>query len=172
LPQEVIMRTGAIGIVVLGLVLVSPTARSEESKVELGDVPKGGMEAVKKMFPQATVEGAAKETEDGKTVFEVTLKQQGRNIDVTVGTDGKIQVVEKQIADKDLPATVKRALDAKYPKATYKVIEEVDAMKDGKPVLDFFEAHLITADKQSTEVQITPDGKIKAEEKKKPGDND
>lgn len=166
------MRTCVCNFAMLALMLMSSVAWSEESKVELGDVPKGGVAAVKAMFPDAKIEGAAKETEAGETVFEVTLTRQGLNIDVTLDIDGKIQVVERQIAAKELPAAVKQALEAKYPKATYKVLEQVDAMKDGKPVLDFFEAHLVTTDKQSIEVEIAPDGKIKAEETKKPGDTD
>jgi hypothetical protein len=166
------MRTDISGIAYLGLVFVATVARADESKVELGAVPKGGVEAVSAMFPDAKIEGAAKETEDGKTVFEVTLKQKGLNIDVTLDTDGKIQLVEREIAAKDLPAAVKKTLEAKYPKASYKVVEQVDAMKNGKPQLDFFEAHLVTAEDQSIEVAVAPDGKINAEEKKKPGDND
>lgn len=166
------MRTDISGIACLGLVFVATVARADESRVELGAVPKGGVEAVRAMFPHAKIEGAAKETEDGKTVFEVTLKQKGLNIDVTLDTDGKIQLVEREIAAKDLPAAVKKTLEAKYPKASYKVVEQVDAMKNGKPQLDFFEAHLVTVEDQSIEVAVAPDGKINAEEKKKPGDND
>lgn len=160
------MRTWLSAIAFLALAVVSGVARSDESKVPLGEVPKAGLEAVKALFPGAEITGAAKETEDGKTAFEVTLKQKGLNIDVTVGTDGKLQLIEKEIAAKDLPAAVRRTLETKYPKATHKIIEEVDSMKDGKPVVDFFETLLVTAKKETLEVQITPDGKIKSEEKK------
>jgi hypothetical protein len=160
------MRICLSAIAAVALLAVSGIARSDESKVPLGEVPKAGIDAVKAMFPGAEIAGAAKETEDGKTVYEVSLKQQGRNIDVTLDTDGKIQLVEKEIADKNLPKAVKQALEAKYPKATYKIIEEVSSMKDGKLTLDFFEALLVTADKKTLEVQIAPDGKIKSEEKK------
>ena len=160
------MHCRPIGIVLIAMTLIVVVARADESKVATSEVPKAGLAAVKAMFPGAEIKGAAKETEDGKTVFEVTLTQKGSNIDVTVSEDGKIQLVEKQIADKDLPAAVRRALDARYPKATYKIIEQVDNVKDGKSSLDFFEALLVTADKETLEVQIAPDGKIKAEEKK------
>jgi hypothetical protein len=166
------MRAYTSGFALLGLMLFAFAAGADESKVELGDVPKAGVEAVKAMFPGATIAGAAKETDEGKTVFEVTLKQNGRNIDVTVGTDGKIQLIEREIAQKELPAAVKQTLETKYPKATYKIVEQVDAMKNGKPTLDFYEAQLVTAEKQTIEVQVAPDGKIKAEETKKPGDKD
>ena len=163
------MRIRLFAIAVLALTVAIGTARSDESKVPLGDVPKAGLEAVKAMFPKAEITGAAKETDNDKTVYEVTLKQMGRTIDVTVGIDGKIQVVEKEIAEMDLPVEVRRALDVKYPKATYKIVEQVEAVKDGKPTLDFFETLLVTAQGESLEVQIAPDGKIKAEEKKQAG---
>jgi hypothetical protein len=163
------MRAHLIAVAVLALTGAVGTAHGDESKVPLGDVPKAGLEAVKVMFPKAEITGAAKETEHDKTVYEVTLKQLGRTIDVTIGTDGKIQVVEKEIAEKDLPVEVRRALDAKYPKATYKIVEQVEAVKDGKATLDFFETLLVTAQGESLEVQILPDGRIKAVEKKEAG---
>jgi len=163
------MRSSLLAIAVAILTVAVATSRADESEVELGDVPKAGIDAVKAMFPKAEITGAAKETEDDKTVYEVTLKQAGRTIDVTVGTDGKIQVVEKEIAEKDMPAEVRRALDARYPKAVYKIVEQVDAVKDGKPKLDFFETLLVTAQGEKLEVKIAPDGKIKDVEKKEAG---
>jgi hypothetical protein len=160
------MRTGIALLAGLILAFTAVSACSEESKVPLSDVPKVGLAAVKALFPAAEIQGAAKETEDGKTVFEVTLRQMGRNIDVTVGTDGAIQLVEKEISAGDLPALVRKSLETKYPKATYRVVEQVSSMKDGKQKLDFFEAQLVTADKATHEVQVLPDGSIKAEEKK------
>jgi hypothetical protein len=169
---EVVMYRSLFAIACLAVAFLLAVARGDEAKVALGDVPKAGLEAVKAMFPAAEIQGAAKETEEGKTFFEVTLKQKGRTIDVTIGIDGKIQLVEKEISDKDLPKTVREALDAKYPKATYKIVESVESVKDGKPTLDFYEAMLITADKRALEVQVLPDGKIKNEETKKSGDKD
>lgn len=160
------MRTLLALATLIAVSVVSGVARSDESKVPVSEVPQGGLEAAKAMFPGATVSGVAKETEDAKTVFEVTLKHNGKNIDVTIGLDGKIQVIEREIADKDLPAAVKKTLDAKYPKATRKILEEVSSVKDGKPTLDFFEALLVTANQETLEVQIEPDGKVRKEEKK------
>jgi hypothetical protein len=150
----------------VALALAAGAARADESKVPLSEVPKAGQTALKAMFPAAEIVGAAKETEDGKTVFEITLKQKGKNIDVTIGEDGKIQVIEEEIAERELPAAVRKTLEAKYPKAKYAIIEEVSNVKEGKATLEFFEALLITAKKDMLEIQITPDGKIKNEEKK------
>ena len=44
----------------------------------LDKLPKAVVEAVKKRFPKAEMIGAAKETEDGKTEYEVTIKDGGK----------------------------------------------------------------------------------------------
>ena len=74
------MRIRLFAIAVLTLSVAIGTARADESKIQLNDVPKGGLEAVKAMFPKAEITGAAKETEHDKTVYEVTLKQSGRDL--------------------------------------------------------------------------------------------
>ncbi len=162
--------TLTLAIVVFAVLCLSTVARGDESKASLDDVPKTGMQAAKAMFPKAEIVGAAKETEAGKTVYEVTFKDQGRTIDVIIGTSGDIQLVEREIAEKELPSAVSRSLAARYPQAAIKFVERVDSMKDGKLSLDFFEVLLSTAQREKMEVQIQSDGKIKAEEKKQPGD--
>ena len=96
----------------------------------------------------------------------MTLKEKGRTIDVTVGTTVAIELIEKEIAASELPAPVRKTLESKYPKASLEIVEEVSSMRGGKPHQDFFEAQLVTVDKATLEVQVLPDGKIKAEEKK------
>jgi hypothetical protein len=148
------------------------TALAAESKIDLAQLPAGSQAAVKAMFPRAKVKGAAREEEDNKTVYEITLEENGLTIDVTVNAEGKIQVIEREIRAQDLPGPVKTALDAKYPGATQKIIERVDRITDGRATLDFFELLLVTPAKETLEIQVLPDGKIKNVETKKPGDSD
>lgn len=151
----------AAGVAVLALALVC--ARADEEKVPLDKVPKAVIDAVKKEFPKAEVAGAATEKEDGKTVYEITLKLNKKNIDVTVTPEGKITLVEKEIDAKDLPKAVATALEAKYPKATIDLVEELS--KDGK--VTAYEMKITTADKKKFEVEFAPDGKFVKEEAKK-----
>src|SRR5262245_36721406 len=58
-------------------------AVAEEEKVALKDVPKAVTDSVKKRFPDAELLSAEKETEDGKTVYELTIKDKKHKIDVT-----------------------------------------------------------------------------------------
>ncbi len=152
---------------VVAFVLGTAPVRADEEKVPLEKVPKAVLEAAKKRFPKAAVIGASKETEKDKTVYEVELKDAGKTIDVTLTPEGVITTIEKQIDAKELPKAVTDALEKKYAKATFKTLEAVYSVKDGKEALDYYEVLLVTAEKKTIEVEIFADGKIKAEEEKK-----
>jgi hypothetical protein len=156
---------------VFTVALVVAGGRADEEKLPLDKLPKAVSEAVKKRFPKAELVEAAKETsKDGdkeKVEYEVTIKDGETKIDVMLTPDGKITLIEKEIAAKDLPKAVTDALDAKYPKATLKVVEEVIKVTDGKEALDFYEVLLVTAEKKTFEVKLTAGGKITETEEKK-----
>jgi hypothetical protein len=147
-------------------IVVLTAVRADEEKVALDKLPKAVTNAVKAKYPKAKLVSAEKETEGGKTVYEVSIKEKGQNIEVTLTPEGTITEIEKQIAEKDLPKDVVAALQAKYPKATYKMIEEVFKVTDGKEKLEYYEVLLETKDKKKFEVSVTPEGKINKEEDK------
>src|SRR4051794_32883088 len=62
---------------VVGLVALALGARADETEIKLDQVPKPVMDSAKAKFPGAKLTGASKETEDGKTVFEVSLTHNG-----------------------------------------------------------------------------------------------
>jgi hypothetical protein len=159
--METMVGKLAAGMAVVALGLVC--ARADEEKVPLDKVPKAVMDAVKKEFPKAEVTGASTEKEDGKTVYEISLKLNKKNIDVTVTPEGKITLVEKEIDAKDLPKAVASALEAKYPKAKIDLAEELS--KEGK--VTAYEIVIVTAEKKKLEVEFAPDGKFVKEEAKK-----
>jgi len=150
-----------IVISAVGFVSLFADVRADEEKIPLDKLPKPVVEAVKKRFPKAEMIEAAKETADGKTEYEVSIKDGGKKIDIMLAPDGTITVIEKEIAARDLPKAVQATLDKKYPKATYKKTEEVIKVKEGKETLDFYEVLLATADKKEVEVKVSADGKIK-----------
>jgi uncharacterized membrane protein YkoI len=155
---------------VAALVLL-PAAWADEEKVPLDKLPKAVVEALKKRFPDAELVSAEKEDENGKTVYEVAIKNKGQKSEVTVTPEGTLTEIENEIAAKDLPKAVVATLDEKYPKATLKLIEEVIHVREGKEKLEYYEFQLVTADKKKLEVTITPDGKInKTEDKSKEKD--
>lgn len=156
---------------VLVAALAVTGGRADEEKVPLDKLPKAVAEAVKKRFPKLEMKEATKEvTDDKKTVYEVTLTEDKKNIDVTLTPEGVIVMIEKEIDRKDLPKAVAAAIEAKYPDATYKNSEEIVAVKDGKETLESYEVLLETKDKKLIEVVVSTEGKITKTEEKKPDD--
>jgi uncharacterized membrane protein YkoI len=154
------------GRVVWGIVVCAAMAYADEEKVPLDKVPKPVLEAVKARFKDAELKGASKEAEDGKVVYEVTIKLKGQNIDVTLTPEGDIVLIEKEIVAKDLPKAAAGALEAKYPKATYRIVEEITKVQKGNEKLAYYEVLLVTADNKKLEVEVTAAGEIVKEEKK------
>lgn len=156
--QRMIVRLGTV--IVMGVLGQAVAAQNSEEAVPLDKVPKPILEAVKVRFKDAVLTEAAKETENGKTVYEVTIKDKGQIIDVTLTPAGEIIMIEKTISAKALPKTVTTALENKYPKATFKIVEEIFKVAGKQEKLAYFEVLLTTTDKKAYEVQLAPDGKI------------
>jgi hypothetical protein len=145
--------------VLMGLLACISVACADEVKVELKDVPKAALDAVKVKFPKAELTGAVKETEEGKTTYEIALKDKGQKIDVALTADGKITEIETEIAAKDLPDAVSSAIESKYPKATIRKAEQITEI-DGAKELKNYEVVVVTEAKKSLEVKVSPEGKI------------
>jgi hypothetical protein len=153
----------ALGIL---LVFLAACGGEHEETIAIDAVPSAVMSAVLKRFPNATATEAAREREDGKLLYEVSVLDGSRKIDVTVTADGEITTIEGALAQSDLPAAVTQAISAKYPGAVYHIIEDVTTIGGAAPRRAYYEVLLETSDKQFFEVQIGPDGKILKEEKK------
>jgi len=149
----------------MGILLFSVAGvYADEEKVALDKVPKPVIEAAKARFKDAVMTGAAKETDNGKLVYEVFLKDKGQVIHVILSPEGEILVIEKAITAGDLPTAVAQALKDKYPKATLKKVESVFEVKNMKEELAYYEALLTIVETDKRLVKLTPEGKIVKEE--------
>ena len=97
-------------------------AKSYKITVEL---PAAVQAAFKKSYPTATIRGTAKETENGKTVYEVESLDKGMARDLIYNPDGTVVEMEEAMSQADLPAPVTAALQKMHPKATITVAEKV-----------------------------------------------
>ncbi len=157
------------GVFCLAVVVAgSVVAWADEEKVPLDKLPRAVAEAVKKRFPKLKFTGASKEKDKEKVVYEVSLKKDGKNIDVTVTEAGAITLIEQELAFKDLPKAVAKTFKEKYPKAKYQIIESVTKVEAGKEKLAYYEATLVAGGK-TWEVEILPDGKFKSATEVKKG---
>jgi uncharacterized membrane protein YkoI len=155
---------GRRGVVaVAGLVLLATAARADEKtkaeKVPLEKVPKPVMDAIKARFPGADLTSVEKEKEGDKVVYDIELKHKGRKYEMDIQEDGTVVEIEKEVAAKDVPGAVTRAVEAKYPKSTIQDVMEVNKVKGKEETPVHYEVTLVTADKKKLEVVVSLDGK-------------
>jgi hypothetical protein len=134
-------------------------ARSAEEKIKPEDLPKAVADALKARFPKGKISEAAKEDDNGKTVYDIELKQDGRKYETDIQADGTMLEVEKEIASKDLPAVITKAVDEKYPKATIKEVMEVNKVKGKEEKPDHYEVNIVDSGGKKVEVLLSLDGK-------------
>lgn len=110
--------------------------------------------------------GDDKDDDDEKPeiLYEVTLKDNGQEINVTVEESGEIEEIERTIDLKDLPKLVTDALARKFPKSTLKSAEAVYEVEDGEEELECYEVKLETADKKEIEAEVEIDVEISVDE--------
>jgi len=74
--------------------------------------------AVARALPGATIAACKPEREHGQDRFEVrVVKPDGGRLELDVAPDGKILQIEEPIAVDQLPAAVRKAFAARYPRA-------------------------------------------------------
>jgi uncharacterized membrane protein YkoI len=72
-------------------------AREQEKRVRMRDLPAAVQQTVREQSRGATVRGLSRETEDGKTNYEVELRTGGHNKDVLIDPSGAVVEVEEQV---------------------------------------------------------------------------
>ena len=149
-----------VGVVVCVLVLggAARGADDKEEEIPLEKVPKAVLAAVKKKFPDAKLQGAAKQTEDEQLFYEVFIKHKGHELYVVCEPEGKIVEIDREISVKDLPKAVSDALKKKYGKAHVISVEEVT--EDDEITY----AVILKQNKKTLHVLFDPKGKVLEEE--------
>jgi uncharacterized membrane protein YkoI len=146
---------------IAGLVLLATVARADDKpeKIQPDKLPKAIMDAIMGRFPKAEITSAEKEKEDGKVVYDIALKHEGRKYEMDIQEDGTIIEIEKEIAMKDVPKAISDAIEAKYPKSTVKEVMEVNKVKGKEETPIHYEVEIKTADGKEFEVIVSLDGK-------------
>jgi uncharacterized membrane protein YkoI len=162
---ECIMRgiMSCVGLSVLvGLIVLTTKASADDKKAEKikeDKIPEKVMKTIKDRFPEAKITSAEKETEEGAVVYDIELTHKGRKYEMDIKEDGTLIEIEKQVDEKDLPEAVKKAVQAKYPKAKLDEIMEVNKVKDRRETPAHYEIVIVTADKKKMEIIVSLDGK-------------
>lgn len=137
------MRRFFTACILLGL--VGP-AYANETALKENEVPPPVIAAVKKKYPAASLVGFERETERGKTLYEVKLRDGAREIEAKLNAEGALLEVEEVIAEKDLPEPVRKSIAASpHAKSKIKKIERVTHLD--KPDQPIFEIKIMEAGK-------------------------
>src|SRR5262245_20223585 len=149
---------GLSAAVLAGLLLLAPASRAEDKekdKLELDKIPKKVMDALKAKFPKAKIHKWTKEKQGDADFYDIEFKVGDRKCEADIKEDGTILNYEQEIAAKDLPEAVTKAVGKRYPKATLQVVMEITEIKDKKETHGGYEITLETAEKKSVEVTVS-----------------
>jgi len=153
-------RAWVSGVAAAAFIVIATISCAADEPKDLDKVPKAVMDALKAKFPRAKIDKWSKETENGKVVYDIEFKQDGRKAEADIFEDGTIQNFEKEFDTKDLPKAVVEAVEKKYPMSKMKEVMEITDIKDNKEIHGGFEIVLKTADNKDVEVTVSKEGKI------------
>ena len=97
-------------------------AADKEKKIDLKNLPSAVRATVEAETKNAAIKGITRETEKGKTVYEIESIVNGRTRDLMIDSTGSVYVVEEQLDVDKAPVPVRSALEAK---GTIVVLESV-----------------------------------------------
>jgi hypothetical protein len=157
-------------VTVTMMLALASTTWAAETEIEKDAVPKPVLSAVAAKYAGLPMKEFAKETEDGKDYFEVSLNDKGKNIDVSVLADGTIIKEEREIVDGDVPEAVRKGLAASsYGKAKVLMRERIEDLSAKTVAYEFH----VEQGGGKHEVEFDASGKmLKEEHKGKDGDKD
>ena len=124
-----------------------------DKKVEMKDLPAAVQAAVKEQTKTATLVGLSKEVENGKTLYEVETKVNGKTRDLLLDPKGSVVETEDEVEITSIPAAAQAALKKKAGTGT---IEKVEKLTQGSTVA--YEAAIKTKAGKSTEAAVNADG--------------
>ena len=131
---------------------------AQEAKLTPAQVPAPVTSAANQRFPRAQLSHWSKETEDGKTTFEVSVSDNKGKRDAVFSPDGTLVSTETPLQVSALPGEVKNTIEAKYPKAQIRKAELITLASNELQ----YEVDLLKASKK--EVLLSAGGKILREE--------
>jgi uncharacterized membrane protein YkoI len=123
-----------------------------ETKIQMKELPPAVQSAVESQTNGAQIVGISKETEKGKTVYEVETRLNGKSRDISFDGTGAVIEIEEQAALDSIPAAAKAAIAKKTVGGKIKTVETVTK---GSTIV--YEAAYTKAGK-SHEFQVRADG--------------
>jgi uncharacterized membrane protein YkoI len=140
-------------MIVLAIASLGGAATAAEKKLQMKDLPAAVQKTVQEQTKGAEIKGLSKETEKGKTSYEVETMVNGKHRDFLVDVKGAVTEVEDETTMDSIPAAAKAAIEKK---AAGGKIGMVETMTRGGAT--FYEAAYTSKDGKKHEVLVKPDG--------------
>jgi hypothetical protein len=131
----------------------SGAAVAAEKPLQMKDLPPAVQKTVQDQTKGAEIKGLSKETENGKTAYEVETMVGGKHRDFVVNAKGAVTEVEDETPIDSIPAAAKAAIEKK---AAGGKIGMVETMTRGSA--KFYEAGYTGKDGKKHSVLVKPDG--------------
>jgi inner membrane protein involved in colicin E2 resistance len=141
------------GMAVVTVGLLAAVGVAQEKKIKRSDLPAPVEKTVGEVSQGATIKEFSKETENGKTTYEVAMVVNGHAKDVEIDPNGTVVEIEEEVVMSALSAEVKDGLTAKAAGTKIRKVESIT--KQGKIVA--YEAQVEKDGKKS--IQVGPNGK-------------
>ncbi len=138
--------------VVSALLLFTPIV-SADQKIKLEDLPPAVRRTVQAQTKNVTTVGLSKEVENGKTMYEVETKVNGKSRDLLLDETGAVVEVEEEADIATIPAPARAAIEKG---AAGGIIGKVEAVTHGSTVS--YEAAIATKAGRNFEVSVNGDG--------------
>jgi hypothetical protein len=148
MPRRLLMRV-LVGLALLSLAVAATAA---EKPMKLRDLPPAVQKAMQEETKGAQVKGYAQETENGKVLYEVETKRDGRARDISFDSTGAVVSVEEEVPLESLPPAARAAIEKAAVGGRIGLVEKVT--EDGAVK---YEAHVTKGAKKS-EVVVKADG--------------
>ena len=125
------------------------------SAIEISKLPAAVQKTVQDETKNATDVKVSKETEGGKTLYEVESKVKGKGRDLMVSAQGAVLSIEEEMALADIPGPARTAIEKL---AMGGAIGKVEAVTKGSVVT--YEAVITKKGMKKTEVMVNGDGSV------------
>jgi hypothetical protein len=137
----------------IGLAAAAVLAAGAEKRLEMKDLPPAVRKTVQEQTQGAEIKGLSKETEDGRTSYEVETITGGKHRDFEVNAKGAVTEVELETAIESIPAAARAAIEKR---ASGGKVGRVETMTRGAAT--FYEAGYTGKDGRRRSVLVKPDG--------------
>lgn len=137
---------------ILGIAFLAP-AMAADSRVKLESLPAPVQTAIRAQAANATILDISKETEKGKTTFEVETKVNGKTRDFNLDAAGAVLVIEEEVDLDSVPVAARTALQKRAGSGTIDKVEKVTA---GSTIS--YEAAIKSKAGKKSELSVNADG--------------